>query len=95
MTVGRCPFTVKPGFDPRSVHMRFLVGKETLGQISSPSTKVFPCQYHFRQFSLLISHTRRFYQKDKQAKSGNLPKSNALFGNHGAFDRMVLSLIGI
>jgi hypothetical protein len=54
------------------------VGKETPGQVFSPSTSGFPCQYHFRRFSVLISHTRRFYQKDNETKSGNLPKSNAL-----------------
>ena len=78
MAVGRRPFAVEPIFDPRSVHMRFLVNKETLEQIYSPSISVFPCQYHFRQFSVLISHTRRICWKDKQAKPGNLPKSNAL-----------------
>ena len=36
MAVGSRPFTVEPGFDPRSVHMRFLVGKETLGHLLFP-----------------------------------------------------------
>ena len=35
-----------PNFDPRSVHMRFMVDKVALWQVSSPSTSVFPCQYH-------------------------------------------------
>jgi hypothetical protein len=34
------------GTDPRSVHVRYLVGKMELGQVFSSSTSVFPCQPH-------------------------------------------------
>jgi hypothetical protein len=41
MTGGR-----KPGFDPGSVHVEFVVDKVPLAQVSVPSTSAFPCQYH-------------------------------------------------
>jgi hypothetical protein len=36
----------RPGFDPGSVHVGFLVDKVALGQVFPPSTSVFPCQFH-------------------------------------------------
>jgi hypothetical protein len=38
----------RPGFDPGSVHVRFVVDKVALGQVPPPppSTSVFPCQFH-------------------------------------------------
>jgi hypothetical protein len=36
----------RPGFDPRSIHVRFLVDKVVLGQVFSASTSVFRCQFH-------------------------------------------------
>jgi hypothetical protein len=36
----------RPGFNPRSVHVGFVVDKVALGQDFSPSASVFPCQYH-------------------------------------------------
>jgi hypothetical protein len=36
----------RPDFDPGSVHMGFVVDKVALGQVLSPSTSVFPCQFH-------------------------------------------------
>jgi hypothetical protein len=36
----------RPGFDPGSLHMGFVVHKVALGQVFSPSTSVFPCQFH-------------------------------------------------
>ena len=35
-----------PNFNPKSFHVRFVVDKAALGQFLSPSTSVFPCQYH-------------------------------------------------
>jgi hypothetical protein len=35
-----------PGFDAGSVHVGFVVDKVALGQVFSPSTSVFPCQFH-------------------------------------------------
>ena len=34
------------GFDPGSVHVGFVVDKVALGQVFSPITSVFPCQFH-------------------------------------------------
>jgi hypothetical protein len=36
----------RPGFDPGSVHMRFVVDKVALRQVFSPRTSVFPCYFH-------------------------------------------------
>jgi hypothetical protein len=36
----------RPGFDPRSVHVRFVMDSVALGQVFSPSTWVFSCQFH-------------------------------------------------
>jgi hypothetical protein len=36
----------RPGFAPRSIHVGFVVYKVTLEQVFSPSSSVFPCQYH-------------------------------------------------
>jgi hypothetical protein len=36
----------RPGFHPGSVHVGFVVNKVALGQVFSPSTSVFPCQFH-------------------------------------------------
>jgi hypothetical protein len=36
----------RPGFDPGSVHVGFVVDKLALGQVFPPSTSVFPCQFH-------------------------------------------------
>jgi hypothetical protein len=36
----------RPGFDPGSVHVRFVVDKLALGQVFSPSTLVFLCQFY-------------------------------------------------
>ena len=38
--------TRAPGFDPRSVHVGFLVDKVALGQVFPPSISVFPCQFY-------------------------------------------------
>jgi hypothetical protein len=36
----------RPGFDPGSVRVGFVVDKVALGQVFLPSTSVFPCQIH-------------------------------------------------
>jgi hypothetical protein len=36
----------RPGFDPGSVHVGFVVDKMALGQVFPPSSSVFPCQFH-------------------------------------------------
>ena len=43
----------------------------------SPSTSVFPCQYHSTNAPYSSSSTCCSYQKDKQKKSGNLLKCSA------------------
>jgi hypothetical protein len=36
----------RPGFDPGSVHVGFVVDKVALGQVFPPCSSVFPCQFH-------------------------------------------------
>jgi hypothetical protein len=49
----------KPRFDPRPVHIGFVVGKVALGQfISAPSTVVFPCEYHFTNVTYSFTYQR-------------------------------------
>jgi len=57
----------QPGFDPRSVFVRFVVDRASLTGFS-PSTSVFPCQYH----STNASYSTEYYSygKDKRAKPG-------------------------
>jgi hypothetical protein len=43
--VSRLP-TRKPGFDPGTVHVGFVVDKVALGQVCPPSISVFPCPFH-------------------------------------------------
>jgi hypothetical protein len=43
----------RPGFDPGSVHVGFVVDKVALGQGFSPSSSVFPCQFHSTSAPLL------------------------------------------
>ena len=48
-TLGRTMAQVvsrRPGFDPGSVHVEFVVDKVALGQVFPPSTSVLPCQFH-------------------------------------------------
>ena len=43
----------RPGFDLRSVFVRFVRGKVAVGQFPPPSISVFPCQYH----STIVPHS--------------------------------------
>ena len=99
-----------PGFDARSVHVRFVVDKVAPAQFFhrvlpfSPFRITQQCstQYHsnnaphcitptmlhtvsLQQCSTLISNTCCSHQKDKRAKSRNLPKRSALskIGSNG------------
>jgi hypothetical protein len=43
----------RPGFDPHSVYVGFVVDKVTLRQVFPPSTSVFTCQFHSNGAPLL------------------------------------------
>jgi hypothetical protein len=72
------------GFDPRPVHVRSVVDKVTLGQVFLQVLRFHPVSIIqpmlHTHLHLYVAHTRR----DKSAKPGNLPKSNALseIGEH-------------
>jgi hypothetical protein len=44
----------RPGFNPGSVHVGFLVDKAALGQVFPPSTSGFPCQFHYTGAPLVV-----------------------------------------
>jgi hypothetical protein len=76
--------TWRSGFDPRSVHVRFVVEESGNKTGISPTTSVFPCQYHSTNTTCASSYTCFSYRKDKRAMPGNLPRSNYLseIGGH-------------
>ena len=79
---GRRPFTVTV-----RVWSKASGGRRGTGKGFSPSTSVFPCQYHSTNAPDSSSSTRCSYQKDKWTKPGNLPKKKQRsFGNREAFD---------
>jgi hypothetical protein len=66
----------RPAFDPRSVNVRFVVGKVTLSKVFVSS-----CQYHSTNVPYPPPFTCCSYLKDREAKPGNLPKKNNLSEN--------------
>jgi hypothetical protein len=44
--VSRRPLTAEARFRSGLAHVRFVLDKVALGQVFSPSTLVFPCQFH-------------------------------------------------
>lgn len=68
----------RTGLHPSTVHVRFVVYRVTYtGTGFSPSILVFPYQYGSTSAPSSSSPTCCSYQKDKEARPGNLPKSNA------------------
>ena len=72
---------VGPGFDPTSVHVRFVVDKKkkkkATGQVCLPDF-CFPPSASFRQCPISSSSTCCSYRKDKRAKLGDIPKNKIL-----------------
>jgi hypothetical protein len=66
----------RPEFDPWSVHVKFVVDKVARDRFFSEYF-CFPHVNIILQM-LLIFISTLLYQKDKRAKPGNLPESNAL-----------------
>jgi hypothetical protein len=71
---GYLPASHRGGRGLIPVHVRLLVDKLEVGQEFSSCTSVFPCQCHSTVAPHSSSSTRCFYQMDKRAKRGNLPK---------------------
>jgi hypothetical protein len=61
----------RPGLDPGSVHVGFVVDKVVLGQVFFPSTSVFPCQFQSTGAPLLgkTKKTNHLYHKVAQYAS--------------------------
>jgi hypothetical protein len=53
-------------------------GESDTGTGLYTNTSVFPCQYNSTNVALLLFSTCCSYQKDKRAKTGNVPQKNAL-----------------
>ena len=64
-----------PAFNPRSVHVRFMVYKGALWQVFLP-VLLFFLSVSFHQCTILIFTYMYASQKDRRAKPGNLPKSS-------------------
>jgi hypothetical protein len=56
----------RPGFDPGSVHVGFVVDKVALGQVFSPSSSVFPCKFNSTGVSLQGKTTNHLHHKIAQ-----------------------------
>jgi hypothetical protein len=70
--------TRRQGVSPRSVHVRFVVDKVSMGHVFLPVLGFYPCQYHSTKAPRLFSSRYWYCQKDKRAKTGNLPKRNSV-----------------
>jgi hypothetical protein len=53
----------RPGFDPGSVYVGFVVDKVALGRVFPPSTSVFPCQFHFHFCSITRKRTKNNHHR--------------------------------
>jgi hypothetical protein len=73
----------RPGFDSRSLRVRFIVYKVASGKDVFFSTSAFPLSLSFHQGFTLLIMTWCSYQKHQWVKPGNLSKTNALPGIGG------------
>ena len=65
-------------FDPRSVHVGFLVTKQQGGVVVFSAYFGLSCDYYSTNAPYSPSSTHCSYQQEKGMKHGNLPKSSAL-----------------
>jgi len=82
----------RPGFILGTGHERIVVVKVTTGAGFSPSTLVFPCQYHSTNTQYSFSSACWPYQKDSGRSLGNFQKGILFWKSRGALDRKVDSL---
>jgi hypothetical protein len=76
LVVGLSPW--RPTFDPRSVTVRFVMDKVALGHVFLRVVSGLPCQHNSANAPYWSSATCFSYQKDKRAKSVDLPNRNAV-----------------
>ena len=82
----------RPSFDTKPVRVRVLVGKVALGHVSLRVLCISPVSITPPITPYSSSSTCCSYEKDKRAKSGNIPKMNDFFKkNMEALDRNILS----
>jgi len=75
-------------FDPIVVHCEIYGWEIDIWTAFSPGTSISPVSIIPR-----LLHTCCSYQKDERANTGNLPKSNTVFGNRGALARKYFHLV--
>jgi hypothetical protein len=80
----------RPDFDPRSVHVRFVVDKVALGQVFFRVLRFFPC-VSFHQCSILTIYTLLLLGQTGEAWKAS--KKQCSFGNRGPLDRKEVSLL--
>jgi len=78
------------GFDPTSVHVRYMVDEVSLGQVLYSTISVLPCKHRSANAPYTSSSSYNSYQKDERAKPGNLHTRQCSY-TRGALDRRVLS----
>jgi hypothetical protein len=82
----------RPGLDPRSVHVRFVIGRVALWQVLLRVLCFDSVSIIAISVLCLSSSACCWYQKDRLAKHGNLSKNKkqCSFLNRGALDRKLL-----
>ena len=88
----------RPGFDPRSVHVRFVLGEVAMGQVFLRIIRlslfyIIPTKLPHPHPSIRCS-----YQQDKRAKSGNIPRAmlfrkSGRTGKETAFTYFILRMV--
>lgn len=73
------PLSQRPGFNPRPIHVRFIVDKVALGQVFLRVLR-FPLSVPFHQCSRLTFISVCSYQNDNATKAGNLRTEQYPFG---------------
>jgi len=82
---------LRSGFDPSTVHMRFVVNKMTLGEVLLPAF-LFPLSVSFHQYSILIFIYTLLLPEKQMGKVWGPYKKQWNFGNRTALCRKVLTL---
>jgi hypothetical protein len=76
----------RPGFDARSVRVRFVVDRVALGLHFSPSTSVFPFLYYSTKISVLLFAYTLPLLKEQTDEARRTSKKHCCFGSRIALD---------
>jgi len=81
-----------PGFDPRLVHVRFVVHKVAMGQVSLPVLH-FPLSASFQQSPTIVFIYMLLLPEGRTDEGWEPSKSNAVSEIEGTLDRKLFSLL--